>query len=119
MLGGFDDEEEDEDMVDEPMVPASVNGGVMGEEGQEDVMAVQGDDGQHYVVLEVIQMGDNAAAAGATRATRRCPALRTRDSTATTPSATITTLTARTARIMGTRTARTVMGSARTTYGSE
>ena len=60
VLGGFDDEEEyDEDEIMEDAETNAVAATGAAVEGQENVMAVQGDDGQHYVVLEVIQLGDD------------------------------------------------------------
>jgi len=41
-----------------------------GGEGDENVMAVQGDDGQHYVVLEVIQMGEGEKGKGGAAAAK-------------------------------------------------
>jgi len=60
VLGGFDDEEEegledDGEMGHPGMAGQDVSGGGLGDEN---VIPVAGEDGQHYVVLEVIQMGE-------------------------------------------------------------
>ena len=58
VFGGFEDDEECED--DEEALAGEDN---------TNVMAVQGDDGQHYVVLEVIQVGDETKPTITTTAT--------------------------------------------------
>ena len=63
VLGGFEDDDEDDNfagITDGGDADGGLDGGVEPDGGAENVMAVQGDDGQHYVVLEVIQLGDNA-----------------------------------------------------------
>merc|ERR1712029_1122277 len=58
VMGGFDDEDEDEPSF-------GMEGIEDGQAGEENIMAVQGDDGQHYVVLEVIQMEGEKEGEGA------------------------------------------------------
>ena len=59
VLTGESDEEEDPDLVD----------GDMG---------IQGDDGQHYVVLEVIQLPDDGSGNGPTQGIVQIPRYETR-----------------------------------------
>jgi len=60
-----DEDDEDEDMLAEPSSPGGIEevGGSGGSGNLEQkMMAVEGNDGQQYVVLEVIQLPENSSA---------------------------------------------------------
>ena len=68
-LTGEDNEEEPEDYEDsdELLEPSDTEEGTpVGTGVEQKMMAVEGQDGQQYVVLEVIQLPENSAAGGAT-----------------------------------------------------
>lgn len=66
VLTGDDEDEEDEDEMDldEDDLP-DPTGGHLGTGVEQKMMAVEGQDGQQYVVLEVIQLPENAAGTSA------------------------------------------------------